>query len=271
MTLKTRKRRTLVTGFAMLAFTTPCSLIWAQDMDAAPPDVMGMPRNIVPAEELPPPEKSAESPPEMAPDMPAPPPVLRSNLASPVQIGELATLEGPVAGTLDSNNGSLGVAEWQGSDRATMVNMLQSVPAATPSATQRLLMRKLLLTPAPPPAGRGNGSFNQLRLGKLLDGGYLDDAATARRCACRNRTISIFSAHRPTHCSMAGRDNDACSDLTAHRLDSAETFWVELRAYCYIITNDTGPLDLRAPSSPSRALPIPPSSHCWTVGPAVSP
>ena len=243
MTLKTRKRWTLLTGVAMLAFIAPCSLIWAQDMDAAPPDVMGMPRNIVPAEELPPPEKPAESPSEMTPDVPTPAPLLRSNLASPVQIGELATLEGPVAGTLDSNNGSLGAAEWQGSDRPTTVNMLQSIPTATPSATQRLLMRKLLLTPAPPPAGRVNGSFNQLRLGKLLDGGYLDDAATL---ALRMQEPNNFDLLRTQTDALlyGGRDNDACSNLTAHRLDSAETFWVELRAYCYVITNDTGPLDL---------------------------
>src|SRR5438552_696035 len=36
----------------------------------------------------------------------------------------------------------------------------------------------------------------------------------------------------------------ACSDITAHRLESAEPFWVELRAFCYAVTGDTSTLDL---------------------------
>ncbi len=240
-TLKIRKWRIFQTGFAILALTGPCTLALAQDMDSAPADTAGMPRNIVPSVELPPPQKPAENPTDMAPD--TPPPALPPKLALPVQVGELATLEGPVAGTLDNNNGSLGSAEWQGSERATMVTMLQSVPASTPSATERLLMRKVLLTPAPAPPGRDNGSFNQIRLAKLLDGGYLDDAASLALRMQEPNNLDLLRTETDAFL-YDGRDNDACSDVTSHRLDSAEPFWVELRAYCYALTNDSGPLDL---------------------------
>ena len=238
-------------------------------VDAPAPEATGMPRNIIHMEELAPPENGAGIPslmppenagtmpgdvhtdelpvPDKAAEMPAdmPPkgPILRSGGTGAVQVGELGTLEGPLAGTLDASNGGLGSNEWQGSDRATMATMLQSVPAASPSATERLLIQKLLLTAAAPPPGRAMGSFNQLRLTKLLDGGYIDDAA---KLALRMQEPNNFDLLRVQTDALLydGQDNDACSDVTSHRLDSAEPFWVELRAYCYAVTNDSGPLDL---------------------------
>jgi hypothetical protein len=173
---------------------------------------------------------------------PTPPPV-RLPLGGAVQVGDLGTLEGPIAGTLDSSNGGLGSAAWAASDRAAMVTMLQSVPAATPSAAQRLLIRKVLLTAAAPPPGRATISFNQLRLTKLLDGGYVNDAADL---AVRLQAPMNFDILRSQTDALlyAGRDSDACGDLTAHRLDSAESYWVELRAFCYAVAGDSGPLDL---------------------------
>ncbi len=268
-----RRRFNILAGVAAAALAIPGTAIRAQDADRAPPqdsppmvdvpapEATGTPRNILHMEELAPPEKTGAMPQESpaatpgevhmdelppsdkAADMPAKAPILRSGAAGSVQVGELGTLEGPLAGTLDASNGGLGSNEWQGSDRATMVTMLQSVPAATPSATERLLIRKLLLTAAAPPPGRAMGSFNQLRLTKLLDGGYVDDAA---KLALRMQEPNNFDLLRVQTDALLydGREDDACSDVTSHRLDSAEPFWVELRAYCYALANDSGPLDL---------------------------
>lgn len=281
--LKTQ-RLGVMAGIVAAALAIPGTAIWAQDRNRVQPDgagdsppmvdtpadgATGMPRNIIHMEELAPPEKDGEitpvAPPEnsaavpgdvqtdalpepakarpMPADMPPRGPILRSGGTGAVQVGELGTLEGPLAGTLDASSGGLGSNEWQGSDRATMVTMLQSVAAATPSTTQRLLIRKLLLTAAAPPPGRAMGSFNQLRLTRLLDGGYIDDAA---KLALRMQEPNNFDLlHVQTDALLYdGRDDDACSDITSHRFDSAEPFWVELRAYCYTVTNDTGPLDL---------------------------
>lgn len=214
------------------AVAVPCAVVYAQDISGSS---SGAPRNIVPAGQLQP-----DTPTETPSPSPRRP---RPSGASPVQIGELGALEGPIAGTLDNSNGGLGLGEWQGSDRTTMGTMLQSVPAATSSATHRLLMRKLLLTGAPPPPGRSSGSFNQVRLSKLLDGAYLDDAAQLALKIQEPRNFDVVRAQADAFL-YAGRDDDACSDITSHRLDSAEPFWVELRVYCYAVTNDTGPLDL---------------------------
>ncbi len=221
----------LASGIAVAALVIPCALAFAQEMPAVPPAVPEIPKATLPAD-----ESRSEMPVDIAPiapageasgmprsllpagekppDMPAPPPVARANAGTPVQVGELSALEGPLAGTMDDSNGGLGVNEWQGSSRATVVTMVQSAPASTPSATQRLLMRKLLLSVAPPPPGPANGSFNKVRLDRLLDGGYLDDAA---RLALRVQVPNNPELLRTQTDALlyAGRDNDACSDITA--------------------------------------------------------
>ena len=229
----TAKLGTLARAAAM-ALALPCAASFAQDADAPAPQLSGAPRDSVDQ----PPSAVATPPPE---EVRAP--VIPGRAALAVQVGDLGTLEGPVTGTLDNANGGLGPNAWQGSDRAMIVTMLQSVPASTPSAAQRLLMRKALLTAAPAPPGRSTVSFNQLRLTKLMDGGYIGDAADL---ALRIQAPTNFDILRAQSDALlyAGRDTDACSDITAHRLESAESYWVELRAFCYAVMGDTSTLDL---------------------------
>jgi hypothetical protein len=156
--------------------------------------------------------------------------------ASAVAVGDLGTVEGPIAGTLDAMEG-LGEDAWAKSDRTTIIGMMQGVPPATPSAAASLLLRKVLLTPAALPPGRSDRSFNALRLSKLLDGAAVNDAAdlATRIQAPNNPEILQLQAEAFIR---AGRDFDACGDLTANRLQSAERFWVQLRAFCYAVNRD---------------------------------
>jgi len=157
-------------------------------------------------------------------------------------VGDLGTVEGPVAGTLDAMDG-LGDDTWARSDRTTIIGMLQGAPVATPSAAASLLLRKILLTTAVPPPGRSDRSFNALRLSKLLDAGLVNDAAdlATRVQAPANPEILQLQADAFIR---AGRDFDACGDLTANRLQSAERFWVQLRAFCYAVNRDLSALEL---------------------------
>jgi hypothetical protein len=199
-------------------------------------------RPDVQAEPLPGPdaELGSGSVPGPAPDAPLPPePRSRSLLpprASSIEIGNLGTVEGPVAGLMDDGNGGLGAAMWQGMDRATAIAMMHGIPPATPSEAQRLLLRKLLLTAAPPPGGASDESFNALRLTKLIDAGMVEEAAdlALKIDAPNNPDIQRAQAEALI---LAGRD-EMCGDLTKRRLDSAEPFWAELRAYCYAASND---------------------------------
>ena len=235
----------LTTTAAIVTLVVSVSASFGQEPNApALEPEQSAPRIIVPVQQAPlaMPANPANEP------MPAPPMETQAPVGIPmrgaaVQVGDLGTVEGPVAGTLDNSNGGLGSSAWQASERGAIITMLQSVPASTPSAAYRLLMRKVLLTAAPPPPGRSNVSFNRLRLTKLLDGAYIQDAANLALRIQAPMNLDILRVQTDA-LLYAGRDMEVCSDLTAHRLDSAESFWVELRAYCYAATPDSGPLEL---------------------------
>jgi hypothetical protein len=209
--------------------------------EATAPEASSIP-NAAPVETTPAPEVAPMSQPA------AEPPMLESSMgrfnsnASAVTVGELGTVEGPIAGTISGMDG-LGDDAWARSDRTTIIGMLQGVPAASPSAAATLLLRKVLLTTAAPPPGRSDRSFNALRLSKLLDGGNVNDAAdlATRVQAPTNPEILQLQGEAFIR---AGRDFDACGDLTEFRLRSAERFWVQLRAFCYAVNRDLPALEL---------------------------
>jgi hypothetical protein len=160
-----------------------------------------------------------------------------------VQVGALGTVEGPIAGTLDDSNGGLGYAMWAGSERASMEAMLQHAPAATPSPAARMLLRRLLLTSAPPPEGPWRTPFTSLRMQKLLEAGMVEDAADLAAQIHNSNNAEI--AHAQAEALLyAGRDANACGDATVYRLQNGAQFWLELRAYCYAVTNDAAALEL---------------------------
>ncbi len=228
-------------AFALLALIAPAH---AQTSDQNG-QVTGPPKTLQQAE---PDQASPATAPNTAPNnenavVPAKPSVLGTGGEAAVEVGALGTVEGPPAGTLDDTNGGLGYAMWSGSDRAAMEAMLQEAQAASASLAARALLRRLLLTTAPPPTGPWHTPFTSLRIEKLLEAGMLDDAAdlAARIQASTNEEIAHAQAEALLY---AGRDADACGDATAYRLQSAEPFWIELRAYCYAVTNDTAALEL---------------------------
>lgn len=231
--------KSLASGVAF-ALALPAAVL-AQNTQGEP----GQPRSILPprsAIEAAPLPGTDEARPGIETQAPVPqsPPVpqrARLSVRGPaIEVGTLGSVEGPVAGLLDDTNGGLGAAMWQGMDRATAIAMLQGIVAATPSEAQRLLVRKLLLTAAPPPAGASEESFNALRLTKLIAAGLVDDAADLALKISAPNTPEIVRAQAEA-LILAGRE-EMCGDTTKRRLESAEPFWAELRAYCYAAAGD---------------------------------
>jgi hypothetical protein len=232
MTVSRTERRRLILSFAALLVAAPAA---AQPT----PEATGGPKSL---NELvtPAPATAEQAGPELRPPIDEAPgaPINRA----PVAVGDLGIVEGPVAGTLGDGSGGLGADLWQGSDRMLSETLLMRLPAAVPSPGARTLFRKTLLTQAQVPAGRGQGPFNALRLQKLLEAGFLADAADlARAIESRDAETHVLQAQAFLY---GGRDEDACGEKTAARLASAEPFWVELRAYCYAVADDKAALDL---------------------------
>jgi hypothetical protein len=163
-------------------------------------------------------------------------------MPAPVSVGDLGTVEGPVAGTLGDANGGLGYDMWEGSDRSDVEMILQRLPAALISPTYNALYHQVLLTEATLPVGTSERPFNASRLRKLLDAGQIVDAgALSAVVRSRDPETQRMQADAMLY---AGRDIEVCGEATEERLQSADPFWVDLRAYCYHFDSDTLALDL---------------------------
>jgi len=181
------------------------------------------------------------------------------SMPAPVAVGDLGTVEGPVAGTLNDFNGGLGQNMWSGIGRSDAEMFLQRVPVTLPSPTARLLFRKVLLTEAPLPIGTGTRPFNALRIQRLLEAGELEDAgALAARVRSRDPQTQRMQADAMLY---AGRDIEVCGEATGERLRSAERFWVSLRAYCYQFDGDIPALDLTRAVMDQRGISDPAFFH----------
>jgi hypothetical protein len=196
--------------------------------DEAP--ATGAPRQLHPA------------PVETAPETPSQPAEPPSQDNSAVLVSSLGAIEGAPAGLLDDTNGGLGTYIWSGTPRATIDKLLEALPIASPVYSERELARRLLLTIADAPVGSAPHAFLTVRLQELMSAGFVLEAsiiAANARVAndpeyARTAADAILFAHA----------KDACSDATAGRLQYADKFWVELRAYCYAVAGDQPALDL---------------------------
>ncbi len=175
--------------------------------------------------------------------LPAPPPVLGRSDKGAVTVAPLGASEGPPAGTLDGTNGGFDANLWSGMERGEANTLVSMMPSTTGVPALRSLAHRLLVTKAASPTGSAQHSFLTIRLQKLMEAGFIDDAGAIAAMAnvpgdpefARVQADAILYANRAT---------DACGDATKTRLTDAEPFWIELRAYCYAASGNAGLLDL---------------------------
>lgn len=158
-------------------------------------------------------------------------------------VSSLGDVEGPPTGTLDSSNGGLGMTLWSGSSRATVEELMSQLPIVTPIASIRALARRIVLTKAALPIGAAPRAFMTVRIQSLLNAGLLSDAADLAAIAVV-KNDPIFARVQAKALLFAGQQAHLCDNTTATRLDSAEPFWIELRAYCYAINGNDAALSL---------------------------
>lgn len=160
-----------------------------------------------------------------------------------VTVAALGEVEGPPTGTLDAASGGLGLDLWSGSSRAALEDLMSRLPLATTVAPLRALARRIVLTRATTPLGAADKAFMTVRVARLLDGGLLADAAALASLA-QVKNDPGFARVQAEAILYAGLKRHVCDDTTSTRLDNAEPFWIELRAYCYAIGGDDAALAL---------------------------
>jgi len=101
-----------------------------------------------------------------------PPPAVRRKpvVSTSIQVDSLHAVDPDSAGTLSASKGGFGVAMWEGTSRVLVEALLPRLPVNTASPAMRGLMRRLLLSDAASPRGKGRtGSLIALRA-RLLAG-----------------------------------------------------------------------------------------------------
>ena len=163
--------------------------------------------------------------------------------SSAVSVSAIGNVDGPTVGLLDDNNGGLGQDMWSGSARADLESELSRIPIVTTDPVVRDLARRILLTRADTPIGPSHHPLITVRLQRLLDGGLLDEAGelASKVDLPSDGEVTQLQAEALLY---AGRTSDICSDKTNRRLQSGDSFWLELRSYCYIAQGDAAAADL---------------------------
>ncbi|NNE41265.1 MAG: hypothetical protein HKN14_10155 [Marinicaulis sp.] len=146
-------------------------------------------------------------------------------------------------GTLTAADGALHRRLWANTDQSTISNLLDMAPEtpATPAIGE--LMRRLLLTEAPGPAG-DNTEIGGKKLVVLANAGFVDDAITIASLSSALRSDAYVNQVGAINGLLKGEINDACARSARLTNNQEELFWVRLRAFCYVANDERDAADL---------------------------
>jgi hypothetical protein len=171
--------------------------------------------------------------------VPLPPPPPHAS----VQVQTLGTVEAPAEGLLDSSSGGIGDNMWSGSAHGDIEALLPKLPLASSDSAVRALAKRLILTKAEAPTGTVKRPLITIRIEKLLDAGFIDEAAALAASGIL-KDDPDFARVQANAILTAGRAADACGSLTATRDNSDGQFWLQLRAYCAAASGDATTAEL---------------------------
>jgi hypothetical protein len=172
-----------------------------------------------------------------------------------VTVSGLGAIDPAGAGLINAGSGGFAPNVWSGSPRAPIATRIAQLPAAPHSPTMQALMRRLLLTGAPPPAGAtppDEPSFLAQRLSKILASGWLEEAAMLAAQSARDDVYARRAGAEAL--LLQGREGDACGDQTSLRDQSNDAYWLKLRALCHLLQNDAPAANLTLEVMHERAI-----------------
>lgn len=169
-------------------------------------------------------------------DAPAPP---RKSEPS-IQVDDLAAIGPGSVGLLDETNGGLGVDMWSGTRLGLVQKALPNLPAATTSRAMRQLMRRLLLTTAAVPAGKGSGeSLLKLRLDRLYAMGDIDSMLALIKAAPVSAMTPDIRRLRVDGLLLNQEPGPACAELPALLKAGPDPAVGRLQVFCQLQAGKT--------------------------------
>jgi hypothetical protein len=156
------------------------------------------------------------------------------------EIAPLDAIGTDYAGTLEPEAGGLGLDMWQGTDRIKVERLL---PALKPTTSPVLaeLTRRLLLSNAAAPVGRGSGkNLMPLRAGLLADMGLVEDAVALLRLLPADQRDGD-SARLLTELSWRAGDSEGACAVVQESLPRlpVDNFWQEAAIFCQLRADQT--------------------------------
>ena len=151
------------------------------------------------------------------------------------EITPLDSIGTDYAGTLEPRDGGFGLDMWQGTDRIKVERLLPALQA-TPSPVLAELTRRLLLSNAIAPAGRGSGkNLLPLRAGLLADMGLVEDAIALLRLVPADQR-DPESARLLTELSWRAGDADGACAVVQESLPRlpVDNFWQQAGIFCQL-------------------------------------
>lgn len=158
-----------------------------------------------------------------------------------VKIDQLQSVDPDAAGTLAPAQGGFGLNMWQGTGRALVEKLLPRLPVGVASPTMRNLMRRLLLSTAAAPAGKGSGtvpSLVALRVELLAKMG--DQVAVNSLLGAvpgRNTNPGLLKLEADA-LFLANDNARACALAAAHIREQKDVFWQKAFAFCQALADE---------------------------------
>jgi hypothetical protein len=153
-----------------------------------------------------------------------------------VEVGNLGDVTPDYAGTLEEGAGGFPMDMWKDTDRVLVERLLPRLPPALTSPAMRDLERRLLLTNAEAPAGKGTGvNLFAARADRLASLGLSQDAATLLAMMPAQLTDKVAVRLRLDSLLLADDVDGACKAVDDTRqIASADSYWQETQVFCQL-------------------------------------
>jgi hypothetical protein len=167
---------------------------------------------------------------------PVPPRSAATPPSSGVEVGTLDEVTPDYGGPLEEGAGGFPIDMWKGTDRALVERLLPRLPVAKGSPAMRDLARRLLLSNAEAPAGKGDGvSLFAVRAERLAALGSAADAAKLLALQPARAVDPAAARLRIDSLLLAGDLDGACKAVEGTRkAASADADWQKAQIFCQL-------------------------------------
>ncbi len=130
----------------------------------------------------------------------------------------------------------LGPTIWHGTNRSRAEELITRLSQPVRSRATAALLRRLLLSIAAPPAGRGTRSFLALKAEQLAAQGDLESAAALLRATPTPVADPGIQRLHVDHMLLAADTDGACTEIRTLVRNSTEPYWLKVQIFCQIMS-----------------------------------